>query len=104
MITDVTLARLGISMTYTCSFKLPQGQQGVTRPNVTVHVTRGYVGPDPMQMTHTEFTNLIVEPSGQNVPCMMVAPAFGQANATLDPDELYPITNKRYDRIMRNHL
>lgn len=104
MTADTMITRLGISVTSIQSFKLPQGQQHVTLPGGTIHVTRGYMDPDPMCMTRKDFVNFVVVPSGQNVPWLMVAPAFGQSNATLNPDELSVVITKHYNRMMRSHL
>ena len=57
-----------------------------------------------MGMTREKCVNLIVEPSGPNVPCMITAPTFGQSSATLDPDELSIVITKRCDGMMRSHL
>jgi hypothetical protein len=101
---DTTIGNDGKAVVITQSFVLPQGQYNVTRPNSSVHVTRGYVGDDPMFMPAIAFKNLIMEPQGFNVPCTMDAPLFGQTRSTLNLDDLFLDVQCCYGRMWRNGL
>ena len=101
---DTTIRKDDKEVTITQSFILPQGQHNVTRPNDSVHVTRGYVGNDPMIMPTITLQLLILEPQCFEVTSTMEAPVFGQSRATLNPDDLFLIVQRRYDRTWHDGL
>ena len=101
---DTTIRKGTKSASITQSFALPQGIWDTTRPNGTVHTTYGYVGDDPLAMTADGFKAAIVDHNGYDVPCALEAPLFGQNRATLNPDENYPMIQRRYDRALRESL
>ena len=92
------------SVVITQSFALPQGTWDSTRPNGTVHTTHGYLGDDPMTMSASDFKVEVINHNGYDASCLMEGPIFGQSRATLNPDKLYPIAQRRYDRMMRDGL
>ena len=85
---DITIQKDGKALQITQSVILPKGQHTVTRPNGSVHVTRGYVGDNSVVMLAIAFKYFIMGPQGFDVPYTMDAPLFGQTRSTLNPDDL----------------
>ena len=58
----------------------------------------------PMAMLDRKFKFLIMGPQCFNVPFTMDAPLFGQSRATLNPDDLLLIVQRRYNWTWRDGL
>ena len=84
-----TITKGPLRLTFQQTFGLEQGQQAVTRANGVIVTIHGYVGPDPITLTRDLFDQDIVQTAGHDVPCPIVAPAYGALNATLDDQTLY---------------
>ena len=91
-------------MVITQPFALPRGTWDTTCPSGTVHSTHGYVGDNPMTISASDFKVKVVDYNGYDTPCLMEVPIFGQSRATLNPDKLYPMVQRRDDRMMRDDL
>ena len=74
-------------MKFAQSFSLPQGSQGVTRPDGVISTIIGYVGEDPLQMIRDISYEVIVLESGYLVPLSLLAPAYGTITVCLDPED-----------------
>ena len=61
---DTTITKDGCQVQFTQPFTLPQGQQSVTRANISLHVTCGYIGVDPSTLLPAMFKAIIIEPTG----------------------------------------
>ena len=79
---------------FTQTFGLKQDQQAVIRANGVIVTIHGYIGPDPMTLTRDLFEQDIVQVAGYDVPYIIVAPAYGTINATLNNQSLYETVQK----------
>ena len=50
-----------------------------------------------MNMPASIFEVVVLKPQGYEVPCTKDAPIFGQAQATLNPDDMFAIVQRRYN-------
>ena len=96
---DTTLMKDGHHIVITQSFPLPQGQYPVTRNNVKVHTTHGYVSVDPLALPPVIFKVIITEPARIDVPCEMVSSVFVHSRAALNPVNLYFTVHRYYARV-----
>ena len=83
-----TITRGPKRFSFTQSFELPQSPAEITLLNNNIRHPNTYIGVDPLTMSREQFELLIVEPAGQDVPCTICPPGYGETRACLDPDLL----------------